>query len=450
MTGAMPSFANGDPEFGRRVPDELGAPTGRYVVVLADDVQGDETATAEALRSVAGVANVARSSDFAAGALDVDQAESADAMVFSELGVAVVSADPDRASSIIATADEDSRVIAVEPEQILHTLTQPQALTAGYLHGFRDAASLLCDQLSETDGAAMLAEPAAAQFVDTPVMTWGLQATGVATAQPAGQGTKVAVLDTGFDGGHPDFAGRNVTAQSFVSGQTVQDGQGHGTHCIGTACGPQRPPTPPGGRRYGVDHGAHILVGKVLSNQGSGTDTNILAGINWAIANGAKVISMSLGADIPAVSQRYETVGRRALDRGALIVAAAGNNADRSSGDVGFVGIPANSPSIMAVGAVDSQLRIAEFSARSNPVSGGQVDIVGPGVLVYSSWPMTKRYHTISGTSMATPHVAGIASLWAQQTGATGAALWSMLTRTARRLPLPSIDVGAGLAQASQ
>lgn len=191
-------------------------------------------------------------------------------------------------------------------------------------------------------------------------------------------------------------------------------------------------------------------MGKVLSNQGSGSDTSILAGMNWAIANGCRVISMSLGADVRTVSAAYEAVGRRALAAGTLIVAAAGNNARRSLGNTGFVGIPANSPSIMAVGAVDSRLRIAEFSARSNPVVGGQVDIAAPGVAVYSSWPMPQRYHTISGTSMATPHVAGIAALWSQSTGATGPTLWSALVRAATRLRLPSVDVGAGLAQAPQ
>ncbi|MEU8034273.1 S8 family serine peptidase, partial [Streptomyces sp. NPDC049099] len=84
------------------------------------------------------------------------------------------------------------------------------------------------------------------------------------------------------------------------------------------------------------------------------------------------------------------------------------------------------------------------------PVAGGQVDIVGPGVNVYSSWKMPDRYKTISGTSMATPHVAGCAALWAQATGMGGAALYALLIRSARRLPISSVDVGAGLVQAPQ
>jgi subtilisin family serine protease len=251
---------------------------------------------------------------------------------------------------------------------------------------------------------------------------------------------------------HPDFVGRRITSQSFVPNQPVQDGHGHGTHVTGTSSGPLHPPG--GHRRYGIAYQDTIFIGKVLSDQGSGTDGQILAGMNWAIANHCRVISMSLGANIPTVNQAYEAVGRRALAAGTLIIAAAGNNADRAHGNFGFVGVPANSPSIMAVAAVDADLQIAPFSARSNPVAGGQVDIAGPGVAVDSSWSTTSRtparYNIISGTSMATPHVSGIAALWSQATGATGAALWAQLVRHAQRLPIPSVDVGAGLVQAPE
>ncbi len=391
--------------------------TGRYVVVLADEAHDNADATADALKSVTGAQTIALASDFAAGALDVEQSD-ADATVFDELGVAVVTADPAGLAAMTTAGEADPRILAIEPELIHHALAAEPA-----------------------------PGPESIGFVDTAQLTWGLQATAVGTSPRTGKGVRVAVLDTGFDLGHPDFQGRNITAQSFVPGQQVQDLHGHGTHCIGTSCGPK---TLPQGRRYGVGFQVEIFVGKVLSNAGSGTDTSILAGINWAITNGCAVISMSLGANVQTVSQAYEAVGRRALRRGTLIVAAAGNNAQRRFGNLGFVGVPANSPSIMAVAALDAAIDIADFSARSNPVGGGHVDIAAPGVAVYSSWPMPTRYNTISGTSMATPHVAGIAALWCEATGARGLALWSEVVKSVRGLPLPSVDVGAGLAQAPQ
>ncbi|MGH2901849.1 MAG: S8 family serine peptidase, partial [Solirubrobacteraceae bacterium] len=275
---------------------------------------------------------------------------------------------------------------------------------------------------------------------------WGLRATGVDRTTATGRGIRVAVLDTGLDLAHPDFSGSTITTQSFVAGETAQDAQGHGTHTTGTACGAADPPTGP---RYGVAPEAEIFHGKVLNDQGFGTDAYILAGIDWAITNGCQVISMSLGADVEQVSPAYELVGWRALAAGTLIIAAAGNNAHRDTNDPGFVGIPANSPSVMAVGAVDANLTIASFSSGANPgVPGAEVDVVAPGVAVYSSWPLPRRYNTISGTSMATPHVAGLAALWAQSSGVTAQALWDAIVTNARALPLPVADVGAGLAQA--
>ena len=422
--------------------------TGRRVVVFAEpDGAADP---AETLRSIAGVSEVASTRDFAGQAMDLGQIQSAGATVFAELGVAVVAADADQVAALEAAASGREAILAVEPELVHHVLADAGGgVSVDYVRGYRDGVGDLSGRIVPGAAGAAGGLPAAETtgYQDTDRFTWGLQATEVATSCRSGRGVKVAVLDTGFDLAHPDFTGRAITAQSFVAGASPQDGHGHGTHCIGTACGPEAPAA---SRRYGIGYEADIFVGKVLDDTGSGVDEGILAGINWAVASGCQVLSMSLGADVPRVSPIYETVGRRALAAGSLIVAAAGNNAHRDQGDFGFVGVPANSPSIMAVAAVDSQLDIAYFSARSNPVRGGQVDVAGPGVHVYSSWPMPARYNTISGTSMATPHASGIAALWCQVTGRRASDLWSTMTQQARRLSLPSVDVGAGLVRAPQ
>jgi subtilisin family serine protease len=411
--------------------------TGRYVVVF-----GEEDDPGTVLGGVAGLSEIAYSRDFEVSAMDMAETASADARVFSELGMAVVQVDPDQATALRSAEGARGHVLAVAPELVHHVLDG-----RGYLEGYRDGVDDVVARAvgrSVGRGASTGEGPGPAQFHDTDEATWGLQATRVLGSRATGSGVRVAVLDTGMDLAHPDFVGRAITSQSFIAGEDAQDGHGHGTHCVGTACGPR---SPMGSRRYGLAYEAEVYVGKVLSNQGSGDDSGILAGIDWAVTNGCAVISMSLGADVAEPHPPYVVAGRRALSRGSLIVAAAGNNANRP-GDPGFVGVPANSPDILAVAALDSELDIAPFSARSLPGRGGQVDIAGPGVAVYSCWPMPTRYRTISGTSMATPHVAGIAALLAQSTGRRGLELWATLVKEGQRLGLPSVDVGAGLVLA--
>ena len=359
--------------------------------------------------------------------------EAIDAMpsveVFALLGVAVVDAPPDR----IASAQATEAVLAIEPERFVGLFD----LSSDYLRGYRDAV----DHLTEIGVTQPEPEPDEGS-------TWGLQAVRVPESAHSGAGVRVAVLDTGFDLTHPDFAGREPVTRSFIDGEAVQDGNGHGTHCIGTALGPLAPDDGP---RYGIAHEGEIFAGKVLSNAGSGSDTQILAGIEWAVEQGCAVVSMSLGAPVApgqAYSQVFERAARRAQDAGTLIVAAAGNESNRPA-SIKPVGHPANCPSILAVAALDPNLRVASFSNRGLNPDGGQVDVAGPGVDVYSSWPMPTRYRTISGTSMATPHAAGVAAQLAEANPeARGAALGRLLVATARRLDVSSADVGSGIVQA--
>jgi subtilisin family serine protease len=323
-----------------------------------------------------------------------------------------------------------------------HLITSGAQYSREFKEGYRAALR----DLQENGGVAPTA-------FDESSFTWGLQVTKAATSRFSGRGMRVAVLDTGLDLGHPDFTGRNIGSRSFIPNQTVQDGNGHGTHCIGTACGPRSPFRTPGRPpSYGCASNCDIFAGKVLSNQGSGATAGIIAGMQWAIANGCQVISMSLGRTIRLDEKRfnpaYEQVAQVGLQRGTLTIAAAGNDSARPS-RIHPVGEPANSPSILAVGALDESLLPASFSCGGLFLPHGAVNIAGPGVNIHSSFPRPILYRRLNGTSMATPHVAGIAALWAETNGLfRGVALGRQLLHSARRLPLPPRDVGAGLVQA--
>lgn len=411
--------------------------TGRYLVLLPEE---SASAGMRALTDTTGVREI-------------------DDSALSNIGVAVVSLDPDRVESLQAAVAGEAPILAVEPERIVYAIgsSSISSDTANYLQGYKDGVTNLVDSLT-INRIPPIEQANDSGFSDSST-SWGLQASKVVSSRYSGTGIKVAILDTGLDLAHPDFVGRAIASQSFISGEEVQDLQGHGTHCIGTACGILNPPDSSFPMRYGVAYNADIFAGKVLSNRGSGADGGILAGIDWAIGNGCAIISMSLGAPTfpgDTYSTIYEEVAKRALSKGTLIIAAAGNESDRP-GSANPVGYPANCPSIMAVGALDNQLQIASFSNSSINPDGGGVDIAGPGVNVYSTWSTDSnmvrpsrpsRYKTISGTSMATPHVAGIAALYAEATGKRGYELWALLMQNAQRLPLPSVDVGIGLVQA--
>lgn len=287
------------------------------------------------------------------------------------------------------------------------------------------------------------------QFVDGQNSTWGIAAVGAHESPFTGEGIKIAVLDTGIDLKHPDFAERTIVTQSFVAGETVNDQQGHGTHCAGTAVGKA---VDPGVPRYGVAPDASLFVGKILNNRGFGTESDIINGMNWAIGQKCEIISMSVGGPVRPGERHsllYERIGKLALRNGSLIVAAAGNESNRSLGFIAPVASPANAPSILAVGAVDGALDVASFSSGGVNPEGGEVDIAAPGVGIFSSVPLPQKYRTLMGTSMACPHVAGVAALWAQSDPSLrGSALWSALRQNAKALALESRDVGSGLVQA--
>jgi subtilisin len=410
--------------------------TGRYIITFRDNSMAEGLAL---LNIQAGITSLPSSADFTGSAINMSQLDAAGGAIFPTLGLAVVSMDNESLSNMMTATAENSAILAIEPERTFYAIGD--GLPPDYLRGYRDAVNHLYEKGTSPERTPDIAE-AAGCFADDTQSTFGLKAIKAVTSPLTGKGIKVAVLDTGFDLQHPDFQGRSIVSQSFVPGETVQDGNSHGTHCIGTSCGFKDV----NGRQYGVAHQATIYVGKVLSNAGSGSSSWILAGMEWAIANQCQVISMSLGNTNPTPSTAYETIGRRALQNGCLIVAAAGNHGP------GTVGQPANSPSIMAVAAVDSCLLVPTFSSPSGSSSAANVNIAAPGVQVYSSVPMSRgRYAVFNGTSMATPHIAGIAALYAQSDpNARGARLWQLLTSRALRLQQPTKSVGSGLGQAPQ
>ncbi|CAN5890813.1 hypothetical protein BH24BAC1_BH24BAC1_33760 [soil metagenome] len=415
--------------------------TGRFLVTLK------EGAEEEGLKSLEGM-RIADARDFKEQAPTLESVGDADAFFLPEIGVALISGDTaqERSMEVQMESSFDDPVESIDPEYFVFADNFYEEYQAGgayqggfaetqesgsgeYMRGFLRAAEIIAKDLRPGNGHSPKEIEEEVQVLGA---TWGLIACKVPPSHRSGAGIKVAVLDTGFDLGHPDFFGRPVVSQTFV-GQPVQDLHGHGTHCIGTACGPKAPAgTTP---RYGIGYRSPIFVGKVLSNSGFSVGGSVLAGMNWAIANRCQVISMSLGGP-GGPHPAYTAAGRAALNNNCLIIAAAGNSG-------GPTGAPANSPTIMAVASLDKDLRPSSFSCK------GKIEIAAPGRDVFSSWPRPRRYHTISGTSMATPHVAGCAALWAETSpNLRGINLWRKLEATARRLPFPRILVGAGLVQA--
>jgi subtilisin family serine protease len=249
------------------------------------------------------------------------------------------------------------------------------------------------------------------------------------------------VLDTGVDPDHPDLAPAIVAAESFVAGD-ARDRHGHGTHVAGVLAG-RRPVMGPA---YGVAPGARLHIGKVLDDDGRGTDAGVLDGIEWALEQGCRLVSLSLGSPWsgPGYPIAYEQAARTAIAAGSLLIAAAGNDSRRPD-VLEPVNAPANAPSILAVAAVDHHDRVAAFSNPSFPGTGS-VDVAAPGVAVRSAVPGGGQA-AYDGTSMATPHVAGVAALLLEDRPSRSA--WEVAARLhldARRLTAASRDVGGGVA----
>jgi subtilisin family serine protease len=324
-----------------------------------------------------------------------------------------------------------------------------------------------------------LIEPMASSQVDAAAaddVAWGVRAVGALESPFDGRGITVAVLDTGIDLNHAAFDGIDLIRRNFTT-EGDDDNHGHGTHCAGTIFGRDVL-----GKRVGVARGVNrALIGKVLG-EGGGSSGTIARAINWAVNEGAHIVSMSLGIDFPGfvdflVNDRGLDVnpatsialeGYRAninlftelaefvhsqslFALGTVVVAASGNESNRPDWEIA-VAPPAAGTGIVSVGALKQTgegLAVADFS-------NNQVDISAPGVDVNSAAP-GGGLASMSGTSMATPHVAGIAALWAQrQVERTGEVSSGRLTHrlvssgkmTELVANAEAEDVGTGIVQA--
>lgn len=328
-----------------------------------------------------------------------------------------------------------------------------------------------------------LVEPFAKNEVELPDdggSSWGVEAVGALSSSSSGAGVKVAVLDTGIDLNHNAFSQLTVSQRDFT-GEGDGDADGHGTHCAATIAGCEVD-----GFRCGVAPGIdELLVGKVIGVNG-GSTTALQDAILWALMSGAHVISMSLGVDFPEMVEQWVVRGlqRRAATsralaayranvalfdqlagllgtsaatgRGALAIAATGNESERSTKKSYTIDVapPAAAEGFVAVGALEKDgegiWKVADFSNTGGAVAAPGVDII--------SARLGGGYVRMSGTSMATPHVAGVAALWAERELERSPSGSLDVTRLFGRVVghadeldgLPTTDVGAGLARAPQ
>lgn len=313
----------------------------------------------------------------------------------------------------------------------------------------------------------------------TTSVAWGVRAVRASTSALDGSRAKVAILDTGIDAGHAAFAGIAIESRDFT-GQGAGDADGHGTHCAGTVFGRDV-----NGVRIGVARGVQqAVIGKVIGTAGGATP-QLLDAILWAVERGAHVISMSIGIDFPAYQQRLVASGfppdvatSKALDayrenvllferlaamikagaylgRTSLLIAAAGNESRRDRDPRFSVGCgpPAVSDGFISVAGVEEN----GGQWRAAPFSNINATVAAPGVDVLSA-RLGGGLVAMSGTSMAAPHVAGVAALLAQKHLQSGgfrpelaaAQLMALATVQGMAPGFTTATVGAGLVQALQ
>ncbi|WP_411080129.1 S8 family peptidase [Streptomyces sp. cmx-18-6] len=343
-------------------------------------------------------------------------------------------AKKDRSTAEAAVSAADVRVRRSLPAVSGEALTAPKSESAGVWEALTAAGH-------RGDGSRTTAPGIARVWLDgrrKAALDRSVARIGAPAAWKAGfdgAGVKVAVLDTGVDETHPDLKGVEIAQKDFSGSRNTVDHVGHGTHVASTVAGSGAK----SGKHRGVAPGAKILDAKVLDDEGSGVDSGIIAGMQWAADNGARVANLSLGGEDTAGHDPLEAaVDRISARSGILFVIAAGNEGP----DASTIGSPGSAASALTVGAVDRKDRIAGFSS-TGPTADGSLkpDITAPGVGIVAAKaakgvegvPAVPGYAAMSGTSMATPHVAGAAAVLAQRhPGWTGERIKQALTASAK------------------
>jgi subtilisin family serine protease len=259
---------------------------------------------------------------------------------------------------------------------------------------------------------------------------WNMKLIGAPYAwdsNATGRGVKLGIIDTGIDYEHPCLKDNFRGGYNFVKNNNDPfDDNGHGTHCSGIAAATGA------SQLKGVATGPDLYGLKVLSASGSGSTSGIVAAIDWAVANGLQVMSMSLGSRFPSSAMHEAIIV--AKERGLILVAAAGN-------EMIGPGFPAFYRETVSVGAVDKNKKPASFTNRDP-----RVDIAAPGVNVYSAIPGGK-FAAYSGTSMACPHVSGVFATILGERSMENTEAENLLYETAEDIKRHSWEVGRGLVR---
>ena len=351
------------------------------------------------------------------------------------LGVVAVPAQASSYVSVDAVTGQvipGQYIVTLKPGSTGHGVAAASGITtqyvyAGALNGFAatlDAAHLRALQHNPNVTAIEPDQVVHAMTTQSPTPSWGLDRidqrnlplNNAYTYFQTAASVTAYVIDTGITYGHPDFGGRASFGFDAFGG-TGADCNGHGTHVSGTI----------GGARYGVAKQVRLKAVRVLNCSGSGTFAGVIAGIDWVRLNspGPAVAHMSLGGGF---SSAVNTATANLSNSGVLVAVAAGNSAANACSFS-----PSSAPTAVTAAASDRTDRSASFTNF-----GSCVDLYAPGVSITSDW-LNNGTNTISGTSMASPHVAGVAALYKSRFGETASATLQSWLKT---VATPGVIIG--------